>query len=53
MISIAAVEEVTYRCRGSVVSRRNPLAFSVLALLTNGKDLSTGEIIKKRGSSKV
>jgi hypothetical protein len=30
-----------------------PVAFAVLSILAGGKDLSTGKIIKKRGSSKV
>jgi DNA-binding transcriptional ArsR family regulator len=45
------VEQVTYRYRGSVVSRGNPVVFAVVALLTNGKDLSTSEIAKAIGRS--
>jgi hypothetical protein len=30
-----------------------PVAFAMIFLLANAKNLSTGEVIKKRGSSKV
>jgi hypothetical protein len=42
MISIAAVEEITYRQSRLCRLLGNPVAFAVVALLTNGKDLSTG-----------
>ena len=46
MISIAAVEEITYRQSRLCRLLGNPVAFAVVALLTNGKDLSTSEIAK-------
>jgi hypothetical protein len=51
MISIAAVEEVTYRQSRLCRLLGNPVAFAVVALLANGKDLSTGEIAKAIGRS--
>jgi hypothetical protein len=52
MIRIAGVEELTHSNRGSVGASATqwPLPWS---LLGSGKALSTGEVIKKRGSSKV
>ncbi len=43
MISIAAVEEITYRQSRLCRLLGNPVAFAVVALLTNGKDLSTSK----------
>ena len=51
MISIAAVKEITYRQSRLCRLLGNPVAFAVVALLTNGKDLSTGEIAKAIGRS--
>ena len=51
MISIAAVEEITYRQSRLCRLLGNPVAFAVVALLTNGKDLSTSEIAKAIGRS--
>ena len=51
MISITAVEEITYRQSRLCRLLGNPVAFAVVALLTNGKDLSTGEIAKAIGRS--
>jgi hypothetical protein len=42
MISIAPVEEVTYRQSRLCRLLGNPVAFAVVGLLANGKDLSTG-----------
>jgi hypothetical protein len=50
MISIAAVEEITYRQSRLCRLLGNPVAFPVVALLTNGKDLSTSEIAKAIGA---
>jgi hypothetical protein len=52
MIRIAGVEELTHSNRGSVGASATqwPLPWS---LLGSGKALSTGEVIKKRGSSNV
>ena len=44
MISIAAVEEIIYRQSRLYRLLGNPVAFAVVALLTNGKDLSTSEL---------
>ena len=51
MISIAAVEEITYRQSRLCRLLGNPVAFAVVALLANGKDLSTSEIAKAIGRS--
>ena len=51
MISIAAVEEITYRQSRLCRLLGNPVAFAVVALLTEGKDLSTSEIAKAIGRS--
>jgi DNA-binding transcriptional ArsR family regulator len=51
MISIAPVEEVTYRQSRLCRLLGNPVAFAVVGLLANGKDLSTGEIAKAIGRS--
>ena len=51
MITIAAVGEVTYRQSRLCRLLGNPVAFAVVALLTNGKDLSTSEIAKAIGRS--
>ena len=51
MISIAAVEELTHRQSRLCRLLGNPVAFAVIALLANGKDLSTGEIAKLIGRS--
>jgi hypothetical protein len=51
MISIAAVEEVTYRQSRLCRLLGNPVAFAVVSLLANGKDLSSGEIARAIGRS--
>jgi hypothetical protein len=51
MISIAAVEELTYRQSRLCPLLGNPVAFAVIALLGSGKDLSTGEIARAIGRS--
>jgi DNA-binding transcriptional ArsR family regulator len=51
LISIAVVEEITYRQSRLCRLLGNPVAFGVVALLTNGKDLSTSEIAKAIGRS--
>ena len=51
MISIAAVEEVSYRQSRLCRLRGNPVAFTVISLLASGKDLSTGEIARATGRS--
>ena len=51
MISIAAVEEITYRQSRLCRLLGNPVAFAVVALLTNGKDLSTRGIANAIGRS--
>jgi DNA-binding transcriptional ArsR family regulator len=50
-ISIAAVEEVTYRQSRLCRLLGNPVAFAVVSLLASGKDLSTGEIARAIGRS--
>jgi hypothetical protein len=45
------VEELTYRQSRLCRLLGNPVAFAVIALLANGKDLSTGEIAKLIGRS--
>jgi hypothetical protein len=44
-------EEITYRQSRLCRLLGNPVAFAVVALLTNGKDLSTSEIAKAIGRS--
>ena len=51
MISIAAVEELTYRQSRLCRFLGNPVAFAVVSLLASGKDLSTGEIARAMGRS--
>ena len=51
MISIAAVEDVTYRQSRLCRLLGNPVAFAVVSLLASGKDLSTGDIAKAIGRS--
>ena len=51
MISITAVEEVSYRQSRLCRLLGNPVAFTVVSLLTVNKDLSTGEIAKAIGRS--
>ncbi len=51
MISIAAVEEVSYRQSRLCRLLGNPVAFTVISLLASGKDLSTGEIARATGRS--
>jgi len=50
-ISIAAVEELTYRQSRLCRLLGHPVAFAVIPLLANGKDPSTGEIAKLIGRS--
>jgi hypothetical protein len=45
MISIAAVEDVTYRQSRLCRLLGSPVAFAVVSLSANGKDLNTGQII--------
>ena len=51
MISIAAVKEITYRQSRLCRLLGNPVAFAMVSLLANGKDLSTSEIAKAIGRS--
>jgi hypothetical protein len=51
MISIAAVEELTYRQSRLCRLLGKPVAFAVVALLASGKDLSTSEISRSIGRS--
>ena len=51
VISIAAVEEVSYRQSRLCRLLGNPVAFTVISLLASGKDLSTGEIARAIGRS--
>jgi hypothetical protein len=51
MISIAAVEELTYRQSRLCRLLGNPVAVAVVSLLASGKDLSTGESAKAIGPS--
>jgi len=51
MISIAAVEELSYRQSRLCRLLGNPVAFTVVSLLASGKDLSTGEIARAIGRS--
>jgi DNA-binding transcriptional ArsR family regulator len=51
MISIAAVEEVTYRQSRLCRLLGNPVAFSLVSLLAESKEMSTGEIARTIGRS--
>jgi len=51
VISITAVEEVSYRQSRLCRLLGNPIAFSLVSLLAVNKDLSTGEIAKAIGRS--
>ena len=51
MISIAAVEEVSYRQSRLCRLLGNPIAFTVVILLAENKEISTGEIAKAIGRS--
>jgi hypothetical protein len=51
MISIAAVEEVSYRQSRLCRLLGNPVAFTVVSLLADSKEMSTGEIARAIGRS--
>jgi hypothetical protein len=51
VISITAVEEVSYRQSRLCRLLGNPVAFTVVSLLAVNKDMSTGEIAKAIGRS--
>jgi DNA-binding transcriptional ArsR family regulator len=51
VISIAAVEEVSYRQSRLCRLLGNPIAFTVVILLAENKNMSTGEIAKAIGRS--
>jgi DNA-binding transcriptional ArsR family regulator len=51
VISIGAVEEVSYRQSRLCRLLGNPIAFMVVALLAESKEMSTGEIAKAIGRS--
>ena len=51
MISVPAVEEVSYRQSRVCRLLGNPIAFTVVALLADNKQMSTGEIAKAIGRS--
>jgi DNA-binding transcriptional ArsR family regulator len=51
VISVAAVEELSYRQSRLCRLLGNPVAFTVVLLLANSKDMSTGEIAKAIGRS--
>jgi len=51
MISIAAVEEVSYRQSRLCRLLGNPFAFTVVSLLAETKEVSTGEIARAIGRS--
>jgi DNA-binding transcriptional ArsR family regulator len=51
VISIAAVEEVSYRQSRLCRLLGNPIAFTVVSLLAENKIMSTGEIAKAIGRS--
>ena len=51
VINIAAVEEVSYRQSRLCRLLGNPVAFTVVALLANSKEMRTGEIAKAIGRS--
>jgi DNA-binding transcriptional ArsR family regulator len=51
VISVAAVEELSYRQSRLCRLLGNPVAFTVVLLLANSKDMSTGEIARAIGRS--
>jgi hypothetical protein len=51
MISIAAVEELSYRQSRLCWLLGNPIAFTVVALPAENKEMSTGEIARAIGRS--
>jgi hypothetical protein len=51
MISIPAVEEITYRQSRLCRLFGNPVAFTVVSLLADSKEMSTGEIARAIGRS--
>jgi len=51
VISVPAVEEVSYRQSRPCRLLGNPVAFTVVSLLASGKDMSTGEIARAIGRS--
>ena len=51
MISITAVEEVSYRQSRLCRILGNPVAFTVVALLAETKDMTTGQIARAIGRS--
>jgi DNA-binding transcriptional ArsR family regulator len=51
MKSIAAVEEVSYRQSRLCRLLGNPVAFTVVSLLADSKEMSTGEIARAIGRS--
>ena len=51
MISIGAVEEVSYRQSRLCRILGNPVAFTVVSLLVENREMSTGEIAKAIGRS--
>lgn len=51
MISVAIMEEVSYRQSRLCRLLGNPIAFSVVSLLAENKQMSTGEIAKAIGRS--
>jgi DNA-binding transcriptional ArsR family regulator len=51
MISIAAMEEVSYRQSRLCRVLGNPVAFTVVTLLAENRQMSTGEIAKAIGRS--
>lgn len=51
VISIAAVEEVSYRQSRLCRLLGNPVAFTMISLLASRKDMSTGEIARAIGRS--
>jgi DNA-binding transcriptional ArsR family regulator len=51
MISIAAVEEVSYRQSRLCRLLGNPVAFTVVSLLADSKEMTTGEIARAIGRS--
>jgi hypothetical protein len=51
MIGIAAVEEVSYRQSRLCRLLGNPVAFTVVSLLADSKEMTTGEIARVIGRS--
>jgi DNA-binding transcriptional ArsR family regulator len=51
MISISAVEEINYRQSRLCRLLGNPVAFTVVSLLADSKEMSTGEIARAIGRS--